>query len=94
MTTHPSRTAGQSQCAKILARLSNTPGEWVEMPELVKASGSYNVHSCISDLRARGHDIEQMSETVKRQTHSFYRLVSDGIANPRRPLDLMGCKDG
>ena len=74
MTTHPSKTAGQSQCAKILAALEESDG-WVEMPKLSRLSKSLNVHSRIADLRRRGHSIEHHNERVKGETHSFYRLL-------------------
>lgn len=74
-TTHPSPTAGTSQCARILQRLSETPGEWVPMPVLVKLSGSYVIHSRIADLRNRGNRIDHRNKIMHRQCHSEYRLV-------------------
>lgn len=75
MTTHTSAAAGLSQCDRILRLLECRRGEWIAMPELVAASGSYNVHSRISDLRRRGHDIEQKNERHAQSIHSYYRLL-------------------
>lgn len=74
MTTHTLQTAGRTQCEAILAALAVKRGQWVPMPELVATSGSYNVHSRISDLRQRGHEIEHRNEQAGRQIKSFYRL--------------------
>jgi hypothetical protein len=70
-TLTPSRL---SQNDKILARLRETPGQWVAMPDLVLASDSFNIHSRISDLRKRGHTIEQREQRDGRKIHSFYRI--------------------
>jgi len=68
--------AGASQCDKILARLKETPGEWVPMPELYRVSGAMAVHSRIADLRGLGFTIGHRNERREgsRATHSFYRL--------------------
>ncbi len=71
---HPSTTTGSSQCALILERLQAAPGEWVAMPDLVTASGSYNIHSRIADLRRAGHQIDHKNTHAGRFIHSFYRL--------------------
>jgi len=73
----PSRSSTDhrsSQAAAILARLLETPGAWVPMPELAAISGAYAVHSRISDLRKRGYTIE-CKVVCRRPKHSFYRLV-------------------
>ena len=77
MTDHPSTTAGTSQCASILAELQRHAGEWVAMPRLVLCSGSYNVHSRISDLRKAGHSIIHENRRRKGQTtiQSFYQIL-------------------
>jgi hypothetical protein len=63
-----------SQAAAILARLMETPGIWVPMPELAALSGAYAVHSRISDLRKRGYHIET-KVVCRRPKHSFYRII-------------------
>jgi hypothetical protein len=63
-----------SQRDRILARLNETPGVWVPMPELVECSGAYAVHSRISDLRKDGHTIDQHSRIKDGIVHSSYRL--------------------
>lgn len=64
-----------SQCDKVLARLEDSSGAWVSLPELVRVSGAYAVHSRVSDLRKRGYVIEQANEHVDGLVHSSYRLV-------------------
>ena len=69
-TTHTSPTAGGTQCELILAALES--GEWVPMPTLALVSGSFNVHSRISDLRKSGHAIEHRNEHDGRRIKSEY----------------------
>lgn len=66
--------AGLSQADRILAKLREAAGGWVQMPQLVQASGAYAVHSRIADLRKRGLRIEQESVNRGRLVFSFYRL--------------------
>lgn len=73
-TTHTIKQAGNSQCDRILATLIACRGMWVAMPSLVAASGAYAVHSRISDLRKRGHNIDQISDHTGGGCRSFYRL--------------------
>ena len=70
------RRRQKSQCALILARLQAQPGEgWVSMPELVAASGSFNVHSRVDELRhAHGLPIENRTDLTTRPHRSEYRL--------------------
>jgi hypothetical protein len=82
-STHPSPTKGTSQALLILGRLSATPGEWVSLIDLWKASGSMAVHSRINDLRKLGYRIEHKNEYPEgqragavRTVHSFYRLIT------------------
>jgi len=66
-----------SQCDTILETLLKRAGKWVSMPALVKASGSYNVHSRIDELRhKRGVRIENMTSQQKRgySKTSHYRI--------------------
>ena len=66
-----------SQCETILAELQANAGEWVPMPHLALSARCFSVRSRISDLRDRGHTIENDSKRDKetRQVHSYYRLV-------------------
>jgi hypothetical protein len=63
-----------SQCDKILSLLRDRRGVWVPITELHTASGSYVIHSRVSDLRKRGHSISQRNEWLHGQCHSFYKL--------------------
>jgi hypothetical protein len=71
-TTHTNATAGGTQCELILAALES--GEWVPMPTLALVSGSYNVHSRISDLRKAGFQIEHRNQHEGRTIKSEYRM--------------------
>lgn len=63
-----------SQSDRILDCLQAHLGEWVEMPRLAAISGSYVIHSRISDLRERGCNISNRTEMKNGSRHSFYRL--------------------
>ena len=69
-----------SQNQSILDVLTDRKGQWVSMIELIVASGSYNIHSRISELRKkRGVPVENRTEqkpTPKdpRRKISFYRI--------------------
>jgi hypothetical protein len=75
-TTHPSLSAGLSQCDRILAELQRCAGEWVAMPRLARLSGAYAVHSRVADLRKRGHPIlhENRRTPGSKVIRSFYQL--------------------
>lgn len=72
---HPNDSTGTSQCTRVLDRLTLTPGEWVAMPALVRASGSYVIHSRIADLRHRGHRIDHRNRWLGKICLSEYRLA-------------------
>ncbi len=74
ITQHPSPAAGWSQCNAILDRLLRSPGQWVPMPELWRASGAMAVHSRIAELRSRGHLIEHRNLRHGRHILSYYRI--------------------
>jgi len=66
---------GVSQADRVLECLQRHLDSWVGMPDLCRYSGSYNVHSRISDLRKRGCNIAQKTERQKDgSNHSFYKL--------------------
>lgn len=67
--------SGPTQCEIILRLLTEAKGEWVSMPDLMRAAGSGAVHSRIADLRLRGHDIEWRFDRDGRRILSWYRLL-------------------
>lgn len=70
-------TTAPTQADLILDTL-RASGGWVGMPRLARASGSWNVHSRIAQLRTeRGLTIENKVERRpgSRTNLSFYRLV-------------------
>lgn len=84
-TEFSSGAGGASQCESILARLRERAGQWVPMPELCRVSGAYACHSRISDLRARGYEIEQQSTRAGRTVKSAYRLVRWPVVSEPEP---------
>jgi hypothetical protein len=80
MTSHPSLTAGTSQCDKIETILRQRAGTWVPVTELAFASGSLAVHSRINDLRTKRHlNVEQKNIKKGRMVYSNYRLLEGEI---------------
>jgi hypothetical protein len=74
-TEFKSSRAGLSQCDRILKRLRAKKGKWVSAYQLHQLTNSLAVHSRISDLRHRGHQIENETEQVRGRQHSKYRLI-------------------
>lgn len=74
-----------TQNAIILARLQQSPGEWVPMPELCQLAASYNCHTRINDLRDAGHTIENYQETRPgtRTRKSYYRILTPQTVSPK-----------
>lgn len=66
---------GPSQNERVLSELQARIGSWVPMPDLVRASGAYAVHSRVSDLRKDGHQIEQRNQWSDGICCSEYRLL-------------------
>lgn len=73
-TDHPNHATGSSQAARILAALERANGAWVPMPELVRLSGAYAVHSRVSDLRLAGWQVRHRNIYSGRKVFSEYRL--------------------
>jgi hypothetical protein len=79
-----------SQNGRILAELNRLRGQWVPMPQLVKVSGSYVIHSRVADLRRAGCDIQQHNVIIQRQCHSYYALTrADGTTDPKPTADTI-----
>lgn len=62
----------QSQNALILEYLKLHAGEEVAMPKLYEVSGSFAIHSRISDLRKAGHNITNRTDNSTRPHRSYY----------------------
>jgi len=89
------RLTENSQCHLIFKALASAfehratnGGGWVAMPKLVEASGSYNVHSRIDELRHRhGVVIENDTDVSVRPHVSKYRLVlPEAVTEPKAAL--------
>lgn len=82
---HQAATVGCSQKDRLLARLRETPNQWVPMPELacVMSQGGDGTGVCVSrriyDLRNAGHEIVQADQNEGHVRKSFYKLV---LASP------------
>lgn len=66
--------SGPTQCKIILTLLIEAKGEWVSMPDLMRADGTGAVHSRIADLRSRAHDIEWRFDRDGRRILIWYRI--------------------
>lgn len=76
-STYTAQDCGKSQNQLVLEMLVLAGGEWVSLPDLMRHSGSANVHSRVADLRKRGHDVQWKRTQVGRRIHSWYRMVVD-----------------
>ena len=63
-----------SQNEIILKRLQQTPNQFVEMPDLVRLSGSYAINSRCADLRKQGYVIENYIKRFDGKNYSYYIL--------------------
>lgn len=71
-----------SHCDRILAALRD--GEWHTTAALYQELGGMILHSRISDLRHKGHDVQGRHVPGETGAHGYeYRLVPPD----RRPLD-------
>jgi hypothetical protein len=67
--------------------LREHPNEWVSQREILNLSEQrrrcgMTVHSRVSDLRRRGHVIENRCERVGTRVVSYYRLVEPSLTAP------------
>jgi hypothetical protein len=67
--------------------LREHPNEWVSQREILNSSEQrrrcgMTVHSRVSDLRRRGHVIENRCERVGARVVSYYRLVEPSLTAP------------
>lgn len=65
-----------SQNDLMLRRLQRANGEWVSSLDLERESGSHRPNSRASNLRAAGFHVENKTEKVNGQCHSWYRLIA------------------
>ena len=59
---------------RFLAALASRRGQWVPLPDLAAASGSYAVATRASQVRAAGNPVENRVENHGNEKHSWYRL--------------------
>ena len=78
-STYTAQDCGKSQNQLVLEMLVLAGGEWVSLPDLMRHSGSANVHSRVADLRRRGHDVQWKRTQVGRRIHSWYRMAKSEV---------------
>lgn len=71
----------------MLAVLSERPGEWISQRYILDRSEQtrrcgLTPHSRASDLRNRGHIIENKTERIGTRAVSYYRLVTASLSTP------------
>jgi hypothetical protein len=76
-STYTAQESGKSQNQLVLEMLVIAGGEWVSLPDLMRHSGSANIHSRVADLRKRGHNVQWKRTQVGRRIHSWYRMGTD-----------------
>ena len=72
------------QSDRILSILRSANGTWVPLPEIL-ALGIAQYNSRIWDLRKRGLNIENRTETVDGVRHSWFRFVESPAPEPPAP---------
>jgi Helix-turn-helix domain len=78
-----SRNAIQSE--RILKLLRSARGAWIPLPEIL-ALGVAQYNARIFELRKRGLNIQNRTETVDGVRHSWFRLVDGRTDQGREPL--------
>lgn len=66
------------QQERILSLLQSRPGEWVALPEIMACAAQYNAR--IYELRHRGFNIENKTQTIDGQKHSWFKLGQEMVA--------------
>jgi hypothetical protein len=78
------RLSEDSQCALILGALQSAPGRKIAMPELVRISGSFNIHTRVDELR-HVHGFTQIrneTDSSVKPHRSVYWLPKNHFRNP------------
>jgi hypothetical protein len=73
----------KTQGSRILRLLIDACGAWVPLPEIMACAAQYNTR--IFELRRSGYHIENRTETIDGQRHSWFRLVVDSPASRPAP---------
>ena len=73
-------TNAKTQRARILRLLIEARG-WVPLPELIACAAQYNAR--VLELRRLGFAIENKTERVNGERHSWFRLVSSPAPAPK-----------
>ena len=71
----------KTQRGEILALLVKARGEWVPLPDVL-ALGCAQYNARIFELRRVGFNIENRTETVDGERHSWFRLLPSTSGKP------------
>jgi hypothetical protein len=69
-----------TQRGEILALLIRARGEWVPLPEIMACAAQYNAR--VFELRKLGFNIENRTEVVNSERHSWFRLAPTASNKP------------
>lgn len=85
MNDTPASAKGQR--GEILALLIKARGDWVPLPEIMVCAAQYNAR--VFELRKLGFEIENKTETVDGERHSWFRLAPPSKPEPAAQSDFM-----
>jgi hypothetical protein len=88
MNRHDAPPNARSQCGRILHLLESRCGEWVPLPEIL-ALGCAQYNARLHSLRRAGYVIENKTETIGNQRHSWFRLLPPTKPEPVPEADFM-----
>jgi hypothetical protein len=75
-----------TQCSRILQVLVDARGAWVPLPSITKLAAQYSAR--IWTLRRDGHAIENRTQMIDGERHSWFRLP----VPPPKPIAITGVR--
>jgi hypothetical protein len=78
----------KTQRAQILRILVDAKGDWVPLPKIMACAAQYNAR--VLELRRLGFAIENRTEHVDGERHSWFRLVKSPPSVDRAPVQEAG----
>jgi hypothetical protein len=76
-----------TQRGEILALLIKAHGDWVPSPEVMACAAQYNAR--VFELRRLGFAIENRTEALNGERHSWFRLLPSTKPEPEPVSDFM-----
>jgi hypothetical protein len=76
-----------TQRSAILRLLTDARGSWVPLPEILKCAAQYSarIHELRRELASRGLEIQNRTQRINGQRHSWFRLVQKERETPKSP---------